>query len=87
MDLVFEGTDEERRTKAEVIVQQIYKDLYGNGQPGLLGEMSDFMLQYRTIEGLQSERHKQNRWRLNTIIIVGVGILGAVATLIATYHK
>lgn len=84
MDLIFEGTDEQRRTQAEVHVMRIYKDLYGNGNPGLVQDVSKFMTRQDTIEELQEKRHTQNRWRLDAIIALLAALLGGLAMV---FHK
>lgn len=81
MDLVFEGTDEERRTQAEVHLARIYKDLYGNGEPGLVKQVTKFMTRQDTIEEEQKKRHSQNRWRLNAIIALLTVLVGVLAWL------
>jgi hypothetical protein len=82
VDLVFEGTDEERRAQAEVHLIRICRDLYGNGEPGLVREVGRFITRQNTIEEQQDKRHKENRWRLNAIIALLAALLGAAVGLL-----
>lgn len=51
------------------------RDLYGNGNPGLVGRVAAFITKHETQEEEREKQHAQNRIRLNLII----AILGALA--------
>jgi hypothetical protein len=78
-DFEFRGTDEERRTQAEVILVRMHRDLYGNGTPGILSRLERFITHHEAQESEREKQHAQNRDRLNIII----ALLAAIAAYIA----
>lgn len=80
----FTGTPDERRRQAEIWLMQIYRDLYGNGKPGILARIEESLTKTATEDAMRERQHIENqekldgsRNRLNLII--------AILSILATY--
>ena len=83
-DLDFHGTPEVRLAKLQDFCRRINSDFYGNGRPGMMDSVQDFMTEHRTEKAIEQKRHSENKARLNLIIGL-LGILVAILTALIAW--
>jgi len=82
-DLHFTGTTEERRAQVESFCQRISSDFYGNGRPGMMDEVTEYLTTQRTIELIRDRQHQENKEKADKLTKRANLIIGLLMLLIA----
>lgn len=83
-----EESMEMRMGRMESQVGDIRHELYGNGQPGLISDVRDYLARQKEREDLREKQDKKTRDRLNIVIgliTVVIGMLTFAAPIILSW--
>ena len=86
-DIDFGDTPSEQLATLMYIVGTLYRDIHGNGQPGLKRRAETFMDGREALELEQEKRHKANTARLNIIIALLIAIAAYIAIVVSLHGE
>jgi hypothetical protein len=69
-----------------LVVNDLHREIKGNGQPGLKQKAESFMSEYAGMRAQQQRQHDSNSRKLNALLVIG-GLMTALIAILDFIHR